>query len=209
MLLNGVVEGKSVSDAGKDAGYRSRHNAHDALRSIRDRLPELLRKHGLDEDAFAIRLRDKLDATKTVTASFMGQISDSIEVADNPTQMAALELVADLHGMTAKDDGRFSIGTVNILWSGHAPAWAGQSSDAAVNSAIPVSTHADADAQLVHTNTQSVTDAERVPISTLEGTGPGRAASPHTHSGTVAAEGVLTRRVKKRGPRLPVYRGEK
>src|SRR5216684_5626265 len=103
LLVSGVVDGKSVAQAGRDAGYRSRHNAHDSLRDVREKLPALLVKHGLDADSILSRLRDKLDATKTVTASAFGQITDSMEIADNPTQVKAIEIAVDLHGMTQHD----------------------------------------------------------------------------------------------------------
>ena len=205
LLVSGVVDGKSIAQAGRDAGYKSRHNAHDSLRDVREKLPALLVKHGLDADSILDRLRDKLDATKTVTASAFGEITDSMEIADNPTQIKAIEIAVDLHGMTQRDDS-VRIGTVNILWAGQSPAWAGQASgdtDAQANQAISV------DAS-VHTYTQSVIDGESVPISTIEGTGGGPAPSTHTHSAKSATRGVLTQRiVKRRKPRLPVFRGDK
>ena len=166
---------------------------HTDVSALLDKLP------GLDRKRVLAKLRELTDATKTVTASFMGKITDSIEVADNPTQLAATRLALEMHRLVGQDGARVSVGTVNILWQGGSPQWAKPATERLVNTSV----------------TNSVPNgnaAESVPISTVEGTGPGPAPSTHEHSATPANEGVLTQRVKaartvkKRRPRLPVYK---
>jgi hypothetical protein len=123
ILLSSLVNGKSMAEATGAAGMVLQ-SGYRAMDEMKDRLPELMRRHGLGEDQIIGRLRDKMDATKTVTASMFGVITDSMEIADNPVQMKAIELAADLMGMTNSDAGRGGIGTVNIVWNGIAPPWA-------------------------------------------------------------------------------------
>lgn len=206
VLTNAIAEGMSISEAGRLAGYRSPQNAHDVYRNLRDRLADVMDGVGLTERVIAERIREQLYATKTVTASFMGQITDSIEIADNQAIGKAIETAARIRGMVDVGDSGTHIGTVNILWAGHAPGWAQtkQLSDGMVTESV--------------LNQQPM---ESVPISTVEGTGPDPAPSAHTHSKGSSGDGVLTQRVgssgdrssppqrvvKKRGPRLPVLGG--
>jgi hypothetical protein len=165
----------------------------EAISAYLESIPGLNRRHVLQ------RLREHMDATRTVTATFMGQITDSVEVADNPTQLKAIELALRLHRLIGDDGQRAPhIGTVIINWAGEQPQW---------NGSIPIDTQ-----------------AESVPISTVEGTDSAPAAPARTHSASLAApnahsgesasikvsDAPLVQRVKrKRQVRLPVYKGEK
>lgn len=160
---------------------------------------------GLDRRNILARLREQFDATKTITASFMGQITDSMEVSDNPTQLKAIELALRLHKLIGDDGQRINVGTVNILWAGGQPAWAKPSNEALVNASV--NAKANDSASVLNSNETESTPA----ISSIEGTGRDPGPSPHTHSETLANRMVSrpSRTVKKRGPRLPVYRGPK
>lgn len=210
--MNAVADGMPISKAGELAGYKSRHNAHDVYRTMRDRMAEVMDSVGLTERAIALRLNEQLYATKTVTASFMGQITDSIEVADNQAVGKAIETAARIRGMVDTGETGPQIGSVNILLApGVAPAWAGHSTEpernAVVTESIPIEQQ-----------------AEGVPISTVEGTGPDPGPSTHIRSAKSEGKGVLTQRVnpgcdrsssasasagrvkQKRKPRLPGWR---
>jgi hypothetical protein len=149
---------------------------------------------GLNRRYILSRLREQFDATKTVTASFMGQITDSIEVADNPSQLKAIELALRLHKLIG-DDGNVGprVGSITINWSAQ-PNW------------------------MDHNVIDSPTNDNEIVnglqgTSTVEGTGSDPGLPGHIHS-TKSNEGdginTLKSRVKKkRGPRLPVYKGRK
>src|SRR5215469_17264556 len=95
-LLNGVANGLSTSEASRRAGYATPIVGHEMWRDIRKALPELMENAGITVQGILVRLRERLDATKTVTASFQGGITDSIEVADNDAQGHALDTCIDM-----------------------------------------------------------------------------------------------------------------
>ena len=137
LLLSGLADGKSMAEATAGA-LMSRQHGYATLNQLRERLSELMDAIGLSERAILERLRDKLDATKTVTASFMGKITDSIEVADNPTQMDAIKTAAKMHGMFDRDDGPTNVGPVNIVYAGSRPNWLPPSPQPPPNQPIPL-----------------------------------------------------------------------
>lgn len=200
LLLHGVSSGLSVSEAGEAAGYPSRQNAHDAYRRLRDRLPELMDGEGLGIRQTLKRLKAKMDATKLELASYRGTITDMVEVDDNPTQLKAIETVLTLMGLTGRDNGNTSIGTVNIHWNGAAPGWANRPTpDATVSQCV-------LDSTVVSSGNSNAT-VEGDGLSAIEGTGNGTGAPTQAHSGKLVER--CSRVVKKRKPRLPVYKGDK
>lgn len=203
LLLSGLVDGKSVAAASRSAGFISRQSGHDAFQQMREQLPELMRKIGLDEHAVLGRIRDKMDATKVVTASFNGEITDALEVPDNQAQMHAIELAADLLGLKPRDD-RTSIGSINIVWGGAAPAWAmsrlsrpAPASERKRKLTDRIGNDSVTDC-VPQCNANSTIDMAP-PRSAIEGTGSDEGGSAHTHPAKKPR--------KKSGPRLPVYKG--
>jgi hypothetical protein len=192
ILANAVADGMPIDQAGKLAGYRSLQNTYDAYRTMRDRIVGVMDGAGVTERMIAERLRDQLFATKTITASHFGEITDSIEVADNQAIGKAIETAARIRGMLDSDGNSTSIGTINILCHSQTiPDWSSANVD---NNTLPID------------NTSN-----RVGISTVEGTGPDPAPSTPTHSATPTllarvetAKSVPAKVTKKRGPRLPV-----
>lgn len=174
-----------MAEATQDAGM-ARESGYRAMDEMKDRLPELMRRHGLGEEQIIGRLRDKMDATKTVTASMFGVITDSIEIADNAVQMKAIELAADLMGMSSNDSRGGGIGTVNIVWNGIAPPWA-------VSNPLPIN-HSN---ELV-INREGDTHPE-VQLKVLDRT---PAVPTPTHPGNSLSERVMSPRKHTRRPRL-------
>lgn len=137
----------------------------------------------LDRRTILEKLRDQLDATKTVTASFMGQISDSMEIADNQARGKAIELGLKLHRLI-DGDAHTSIGTVNVMFAGALPDWLqGQPQDQACR-AVAVG----ANPELVQTGTVDSAvhtgnngDNAPPPLSAIEGTAAGPGGCTHTH----------------------------
>src|SRR5271166_836698 len=90
--------------------------------SSSDPRTELLEKSKLTRKFILDKLYDHMDATQTVLASKDGMFTDSIEIADNRTQVKATELALKLHRLIDKDAG-MSVGAINILWHGPTPRW--------------------------------------------------------------------------------------
>ncbi len=212
LLVQGVAEGKSLSEAGQDAGYRSIQNAADSFSALRDRLAGVMDNVGLTEQAIAERLRDQMYATRTVVATAFGAITDSMEVADNQAIGKAIETAAKIRRMIGGDGGNVGIGTVNILWAGPTPAWCGHT-EAQVDTTVTQrcgQANVDTDAQANVIVTQPLLSGEGVPEVQLKVLEPGLPPH-HTSAGSKSdSKNVLTQRVvKRRKPRLPVYKGAK
>ena len=197
LLLNGLVEGKSMADAANDAGL-NRTAAYRSLENMRERVCSVMDEVGLGERDILVRIRELADATKTELAVHKGVFTDTLEVPDFAVRAKAIETAARIRGMLERDSS-VSIGTVNITWHGAAPSWA--------NPAAPIAP--DASVLLASTveSTANSSDTEITPgISTVEGTGNGTGAPTDTHSGKLVER--CSREKKKRKPRLPVYRGD-
>lgn len=168
----------------------------------------------IDKRTILERLRDQMDATKTVTASFMGQITDSMEIADNQARGKALELGLKLHQLIDGDNGRISVGTVNVLFAGALPDWTEHkgNSDTAVITP-PLSTvegTAVGPGGIAHTNPASADGPSCVNTLGSNASVPVQAVpAVSVPAASVPAKSKLSSRVvKKRVARLPVYRGD-
>jgi phage terminase small subunit len=106
-LIKGIAEGKTQRQAAIDAGY-SRHSA-DAIASrvvkkshVSEALTATLDRVGCTDERIAMKIHALMDAKKTVSAvSGTGANAgtmDFIEVDDNPVQLAAVKLAAQLKG---------------------------------------------------------------------------------------------------------------
>lgn len=199
VLADAVAAGMSITDAGQLAGYHSVQNASDALQSIRNKMIADLGAVGVGTRALALKIKEKLDAKETKLFQKDGIITDAIDLEAHGVQLHAVELAADILGLRGDKDAAAHIGTVNIMWAGGLPAWAGKAN--ADNCKVT-------DAEIVKPNNQSVTEPERVPISTVEGTGIGPGPSTHMHSGNSTVLERVNTAKRKRGPRLPVYGGK-
>lgn len=165
LLLSGIADGLSISDAGRSVGMSPR-NAWDAYEQVKEQLPSILDANGVTVDAIARKLADQLNATKTLVATQDGRFSDTIEVADNAAIGKAIETAARIRRMLDSDKGSINIGAMNIVLPCAAPGWSGQSpaqlptinADASVHNAIDT----------VHL---PIGNTVHPPSSTIEGTG--------------------------------------
>jgi hypothetical protein len=190
-MVDAVNAGMSIPDAGMLAGYHSRTNADDAYREIRRQMILDLAKHGVGTDALAIKLKEKLDAKETRLFSKDGIITDAVDLEAHGIQLKAVELVTDILGLRDSGNSGASVGAINILChSGAMPAWAG----------IPGSNSANGVLTSIPVIPESKL-SDRVPISTVEGTGPDPGLPAHKHSKKSASPSVLTRsrKPKRRG----------
>jgi len=97
------MSGKSVADSSRFAKYASPKQGSEALSDLRKKLPALMDTLGLSTPDLLRRLHKKLDAQKTITAQWNGEISDIIEVDDHGIQMDAVKLSLRLHGLLTND----------------------------------------------------------------------------------------------------------
>jgi len=89
-------------------------------------LKGILETHGLsDEELVAKYLKPLLSATQRQFFAHEGIVKDERTTKDNRTRKEALDMVLRIKGAYPKEADRGnSIGTVNIVWNGSAPAWA-------------------------------------------------------------------------------------
>jgi len=88
-LVAGIVEGKSISEAGRDAGYASPQSAWDAYNRLKDEVIKALNKHNSPLDVAVKNMAEMCDATKIIFCQHEGKITDQREVADNETRLRA------------------------------------------------------------------------------------------------------------------------
>ena len=103
--LKRVLSGESVTQASIAAGYKSVKSGSNALADTRKRLLSTMEVYGLT-DAALVRdyLVPMLNATKTITASYEGQITDTMEMADNGARLSSLDMAFKLKGSYPKQD---------------------------------------------------------------------------------------------------------
>jgi hypothetical protein len=211
ILTNAIANGKSITEAGLLAGYHSVQNASDAYRSIRTKMIEDLAEIGVGTKAIAQKIKDKMSAQETKFFQKDGLVTDAVDVEAHGVQLQATEMAADILGLRGSKDAGTSIGTVNILWAGRSPNWA---SDIPVNGEI---TQQSIDGVGISTIEGTGRDRAHHGASTLKGSSEGDVSRQMSSNGPASAsskfpvsrQSLSQRTRKKRGPRLPVYKGEK
>ena len=103
VLLAALAAGNTVAKSSQMARYSAPRAGTEALADIRKKLPQLMEAMGLSTAEILGRVRKKLDAQKTITATFMGSITDVIEVDDHGAQLDAIKLSLRLHGLLSND----------------------------------------------------------------------------------------------------------
>lgn len=104
VLLASLMSGNTMVESAKIARYSAPRAGTEALADMRKKLPALMDALGLSTPDLLRRLHKKLDAQKTITAQWNGEISDIIEVDDHGIQMDAVKLSLRLHGLLANDN---------------------------------------------------------------------------------------------------------
>lgn len=87
-LAKGIASGKSIAQAGREAGYSHGQSAHQALTRapIQAYLHDLMDKHGLTDDFLLNELKDGFTSTK-----IHGSDDDYIEIPDRGVRHKYLE----------------------------------------------------------------------------------------------------------------------
>ena len=107
-FVKALMKSKSAKDAAIAAGYAPKYaaqSAHQALQSIRLRVPEIL-----DNARYSIpvliekHLAPKLTATTTKLAVEKGEFTDHVELEDHDTQLKAIDMMLRMHGAYAPKD---------------------------------------------------------------------------------------------------------
>lgn len=103
-LLKVLPTSASVSEAGRKAGYFDAPTTHRALKSISEKMVEVLERHGLTADFAAKKCLSLMNAKEKKFFAFMGSVTDEREVDDLDVQLRALELWAKLCGVNKQHD---------------------------------------------------------------------------------------------------------
>jgi hypothetical protein len=100
-----LTKGKTQADAARLAGYSEkapRQAGYQALRHIREKMPQLLDKAGLTDEAVIDKyLRPALEAEETEFAKFEGKITDRVNVVAWGPRLTALDMLYKLKGSYA------------------------------------------------------------------------------------------------------------
>jgi hypothetical protein len=103
-LLKALPASASVSEAGQKAGYCDAPTAHRALKSISEKMVEVLERHGLTPDFAAQKCLSLMNAKEKKFFAFMGSVTAEKEVDALDVQLRALELWAKLYGVNKQHD---------------------------------------------------------------------------------------------------------
>lgn len=121
-LVLGLANGASVPEASKAAGM-SKQAGYEALATLRQQYDGIMDAAGMTPEALFRRIAAKLDATKLELAKDGGQFTDVMEVGDQGTQMAALQLAVRLRGLEPVEERQGPTVNVGVMWPGAIPAW--------------------------------------------------------------------------------------
>jgi hypothetical protein len=102
ILFDALLARKGVADAALAAGYsveclgRARWQA---LQGMKATIPEILWRHGLTAEAFALKLTELLDAKKKRVFVYRGRIFATRVMKDYRTRFRAVEIWARIFGL--------------------------------------------------------------------------------------------------------------
>jgi hypothetical protein len=101
-LVRALLGGSGLTQAALDAGYSSKNpgqSGWQALQNIHLKLPELLDRHGLSDEALIEKhLNPLLNATEIKYFQYNGEVTDSRRVPDHATRLKALDMAFRLKG---------------------------------------------------------------------------------------------------------------
>ena len=117
-LLLCLSKGMTFREAGIKAGYTANspaQSAHNSLRNIEKKAPDLFERHGLGDDAFIkLHLLPALRAKETKFFAHEGVVKDQREVIAWGPRTAMIALTARLKGMIS-DSGEGGNTSIKIL----------------------------------------------------------------------------------------------
>lgn len=93
-LIRAMAQGKTLTQASKEAGYAHIQSAHKSLANAAETMPSLLNRIGLTDEVAAKKyLAPLLEAKKTVYFQNGGIVMDKREVVDNGIRITALDML--------------------------------------------------------------------------------------------------------------------
>ena len=125
-LIKNLIAGQSITESARSAGYADNgyvgQIGSQALETIREKMPQILDKHGLTDNVLIEKyLKPLLNAETTEFAKFEGKITDEKSVIAWEPRKAGLDMAFNLKGSYAAKDSGPSSGsniTVNVLVMG-------------------------------------------------------------------------------------------
>ena len=102
-LVKELPTAASVSEAGRKAGYSDAPTAHRALATIREKMPDVLDRHGLTADYAAQKCLKLMDAKETRFFAKDGIVMETREVEALDIQLRALDAWAKMYGAFRED----------------------------------------------------------------------------------------------------------
>ena len=127
-LFKALAEGKNQTEAAIEAGYSTKHprqSAHQAVKNIENKAPDLFARHGLDDDSFIDKhILPALNAEETKFFAHEGIVTDQRNVIAWGPRIQMNGLVARMKGMVIenREAAETKIGIQVILVpSGHRP----------------------------------------------------------------------------------------
>jgi hypothetical protein len=105
-MLESISKGMTATDAALVAGYSKknpRQSGYQALQGLRNKMPEIMEKHGLSDDVLIDKyLLPALNAYETKFVQTRGKITDSRQVVAWRSRVKALDMVLRMKGLYAR-----------------------------------------------------------------------------------------------------------
>ena len=104
-FIKNLSKGMSITDAARNAGYslkRPGQSGYQALKQIQERMPQVLERHGLTDDALIEKyLKPLLVAKETKFFAHQGEVIETRDVAALGIRKEALDITFRLKGSFA------------------------------------------------------------------------------------------------------------
>src|SRR4029077_13958244 len=97
-LVKELSTADTVSEAGRKAGYSDAPTAHRALATIREKMPDVLDRHGLTADFAAQKCLSLMNAKEKRFFASNGIVMEEREVEALDVQLRALDAWAKMYG---------------------------------------------------------------------------------------------------------------
>jgi hypothetical protein len=102
IFWDALLGGKGLADAGREAGYGEEclgPARWQTLQGVKATMPEILWRHGLTAETFAMKLRELVDAKKKRVFAYKGRIFATRVMKDYRTQIRAVQIWARILGL--------------------------------------------------------------------------------------------------------------
>lgn len=104
-LVKALTKANSVAEAGRIAGYGTRESTHRALKSIQEKIPDLMRRIGADDEyLLATTLERSKSAMRTEVSQSNGIFMDEKVVEDGPLRWRYHDALLKIRGLYKTPD---------------------------------------------------------------------------------------------------------